>query len=127
MHHHRLHAGLLHQHDVLREILSHSAGHGVAAELHDNDLAVVLQDVRQRFYKDARGRAPTRHRAQVLVLTDIVLEGHTSTPLAKRGPYSPGLSFRQRRELRFQRIQALGLQCGCGKKFRVGRGVRAGQ
>src|SRR6202012_909955 len=81
-------AGLLHQHDVLCEIGRLAAArHRVAAELHDDGLLVVFQDVRQRLHQDARRRTPARHHPHVAVLGEIVLKGHASSP-AKSGAYN---------------------------------------
>jgi hypothetical protein len=76
MHHDGIDARLLHQHDVLREMLGDAAFHGVAAIFHDDGLAVIAQDEGQRLDEDARGRAPARHHAQVAVLSDVVLQRH---------------------------------------------------
>ena len=77
MHHDGIDPGLLHQHDVLREVLRHAAFHGVAAIFHDDRLAVIFQDVGQRLDQHARGRAPARQRAQVRVqCAGIVLKRH---------------------------------------------------
>ena len=55
VHHHRVHADQLQQHHVAREVrLQHVVGHGVAAELDDDGLAVEALDVRQRLAEDAR-------------------------------------------------------------------------
>ncbi len=55
VHHHRVHADQLEQHHVAREIrLQHVVGHGVAAELDDDGLAVETLDVGQRLAEDAR-------------------------------------------------------------------------
>jgi hypothetical protein len=57
VHHHRVHAGLLEQHDVAGEIARHRfVAHGVAAVLHHHDRLVVVLHVRQRFGQNARLR-----------------------------------------------------------------------
>ncbi len=85
MHHDRIDAGLLHQHDVLREIRRRAAaGHGVAAELHDDGLLVVFQDVGQGLDEDAGGGAPARHHAQIAFLAELVRQRHKSNPLETR-------------------------------------------
>ena len=65
MHHDRIDAGLLHQDDVLGEIVGAAAGHGVAAELHHDGLLVVFENVGQRFDQHARrsnASAPSARR-----------------------------------------------------------------
>ena len=53
VHHHRVHADQLEQHHVLGEVLlQRRVGHGVAAVLDDDGLAVELADVRQRLGQD---------------------------------------------------------------------------
>ena len=53
VHHHRVHADQLEQHHVLGEILlQRRVGHGVAAVLDDDGLAVELADVGQRLGQD---------------------------------------------------------------------------
>src|SRR5690606_33044379 len=49
VHHHRIHADQLHQHDVAREaVLEVLLGHGVAAVLDDHGLAAETLDIGQR-------------------------------------------------------------------------------
>jgi hypothetical protein len=53
MHHHRVHADQLEQHHVLGKVgLQRRIGHGVAAVLDDQGLAVKLADVGQRLGQD---------------------------------------------------------------------------
>ena len=53
VHHHRVHADQLEQHHVLGEVLlQRGVGHGVAAVLDDDGLAVELADVGQRLGQD---------------------------------------------------------------------------
>ena len=53
VHHHRVHADQLQQHHVLGEVLlQRRVGHGVAAVLDDDGLAVELADVGQRLGQD---------------------------------------------------------------------------
>jgi hypothetical protein len=53
VHHHGVHAHELEQHHVLGKIgLQRRVGHGVAAVLDDDGLAVELADVGQRLGKD---------------------------------------------------------------------------
>ena len=53
VHHHRVHADQLEQHHVLGEVLlQRRVGHGVAAVLDDDGLAVELADVGQRLGQD---------------------------------------------------------------------------
>ncbi len=64
VHHHRVHADQLEQHHVFREVgLQRRVGHGVAAVLDDDGLAVELADVGQRLGQDlglvARGMLRT--------------------------------------------------------------------
>ena len=69
MHHHRIDAGLLHQHDVLGEIVGAGAGHGVAAILHHDGLLVVFENVGQRLDQHPARLAPARQGAQVPVFS----------------------------------------------------------
>ena len=63
VHDDRVHAGLLEQHDVLREGGGEvGVAHGVAAELHHHDLLVVALHVRQGFGQDV-GLLQGRYRA----------------------------------------------------------------
>ena len=64
VHDHRVHADQLQQHHVAREaLLQLLVGHGVAAVLDDDGLAVEALDVRQRLGEDARllGRLRGEH------------------------------------------------------------------
>ena len=61
----RIDAGLLHQHDVLRELRRQAVVHGVAAVLHHDGLVVVGEDEGQRFDEHARGLPPPGQIAQV--------------------------------------------------------------
>ena len=55
VHHHRVHADELKQYYVVSEaLLQRAVGHGVAAELDDDGLAVETLDIRQRLAEDAR-------------------------------------------------------------------------
>lgn len=72
MHHHRIDAGLLHQDDVLGEIVGAAgAGHGVAAILHHDGLLVVFENEGQGFDHNVAGLAPTRHQPQILFFAVI--------------------------------------------------------
>ena len=53
MHDHRVHARLLQQHHVAREIARHLVvAHRMAAIFHDDDGVVVAQHMRQRLHQD---------------------------------------------------------------------------
>ena len=123
---HGLDARLLHQHDVLREILGHAFDHGVAAIFHDDGLAVVLQDVGQRFDENARGRAPARHHAQIAVLGDVVLKRHGSDFAGRGALYRKAHARSQRGEMSLQGIEAKAFQRRCRENFRIGGGVLFG-
>ena len=91
MHHDRIDAGLLHQHDVLREMLGNAALHGVTAVFDHDRFAVVAQNVGQGFDEDPGGRAPARHDAQIAILADFVLQRHPRDfqPIPPLIPYRP--------------------------------------
>ena len=88
MHHHRVDAGLLHQHDVLGEVVRAGVGHGVAAILHHDGLLVVFQDVGQRLDQHPPRLAPTGQGAQVAIFRLFSGSGHGApkgTELEKPG------------------------------------------
>ncbi len=73
VHHHRVHAHQLEQHHVLGEVvLQRGVGHGVAAVLDDDGLAVELADVGQRLGQDL-GLVARRDVAQIGVVDGRVL------------------------------------------------------
>ena len=93
MHHHRVDAGLFHQHDVLAEIVGAGAGHGVAAIFHHDGLLVVLKNKGQGFDQDAAGLAPARQLPQIFL---FALVRHLGISPTKSGPYTRAMPILSR-------------------------------